>query len=470
MKPTTGKRRTWQSNRRQRSYRRTCARRLRFEPLENRYLLSGGTLSLDIAVDSIAENAGAMATTATVTGNNLNTKLTSSDGAAADEFGNSVSISGTTAVVGAPYDDEVGDSSGSAYIFEQTGGTWSEVDKLTADSGASGDMFGSSLSVSGTTAIVGAPGELDAAYGYGSAYIFEQSGGVWSQAARLTPLQAEFVGLGDLSGGSFFSRATDVSADGLTVVGFSESADGSQAFRWTAGGGITGLGNSGDLSHAWAVSADGSVAVGDRDYGVNGGIQPYRWDTTSGGGTPVYAGPSGGIAYDVSADGSVIVGRRSNDYGFRTPPYNTLKGPTHGWYGGAYAVSADGETVVGNGFTGAGGINWWEATKWEGPWNSYGGDVRGEGLGRLLGDSVALAISDDGTTIVGQSGAEAVRFGPGGIIGLGFLPGGHVSSATAVSADGSLIFGSAATGAFIWDESNGMRDLKRVLESEYGLE
>lgn len=62
MKPPAPKR--W--SRHQRSYRRTCARRLLFEPLEDRYLLSGGTLSLDIAADSIAENAGAAATTGTV--------------------------------------------------------------------------------------------------------------------------------------------------------------------------------------------------------------------------------------------------------------------------------------------------------------------------------------------------------------------------------------------------------------------
>ncbi len=134
-----------------------------------------------------------------------------------------------------------------------------------------------------------------------------------------------FVGLGDLPGGQYFSRATDVSADGLTVVGFSETAHGSQAFRWTAGGGLVGLGNSNDLSMAWAISGDGSVVVGSRDYGVGAEIriQPYRWDTTSGVGTPVDAGVSGGVAYDVSADGSVIVGRRrrargATDSGLKT--------------------------------------------------------------------------------------------------------------------------------------------------------
>ena len=300
-------------------------------------------------------------------------------------------------------------------------------------------------------------------------------------------VQAEnmFVGLGDLPGGSYFSRATDVSADGLTVVGFSETADGSQAFRWTAGEGLVGLGNPGDLSYAWAISGDGSVAVGSRDNGVNAEIriQPYRWDTTSGVGTPVDAWVSGGVAYDVSADGSVIVGRRegTGGYGFRTE--NSVGSPAlrspQGWYSAAYAVSADGEFVVGSGFRAEGtpytpGYRvWWEATKWDAPWPPWTAPHQafGEGLGRLGGgDSAALAISSDGTTIVGESGnQEAVRFEPGGVTGLGHLPGDSQSSARAVSADGSLVFGQSGGDAFIWDAVNGMRSLEDVLEIEYGL-
>jgi len=51
------------------------------------------------------------------------------------------------------------------------------------------------------------------------------------------------VGLGDLAGGIFASSALGVSANGLVVVGESESTSGTQAFRWTSGGGIVGLGD-----------------------------------------------------------------------------------------------------------------------------------------------------------------------------------------------------------------------------------
>ena len=73
------------------------------------------------------------------------------------------------------------------------------------------------------------------------------------------------VGLGDLPGGSFHSAANSVSADGSVVVGFSSSGNGNEAFIWTAGGGMVGIG---DLpggtfsSNAVDISADGSVVVG----------------------------------------------------------------------------------------------------------------------------------------------------------------------------------------------------------------
>ena len=66
-------------------------------------------------------------------------KLLAGDGAADDYFGYSVSISGDTAIVGAYWDDDNGDSSGSAYIFSRDQGgadNWGQVKKLTASDGA----------------------------------------------------------------------------------------------------------------------------------------------------------------------------------------------------------------------------------------------------------------------------------------------------------------------------------------------
>jgi FG-GAP repeat len=119
-------------------------------------------------------------------------KLTASDRAAVDSFGYSVSISGDTAVVGARYDDDKGSNSGSAYIFfRDHGGTdnWGEVEKLTASDGAEGENFGSSVSISGDTAIVGAKYDDDKGSESGSAYIFSRNhGGTdnWGEVKKLT--------------------------------------------------------------------------------------------------------------------------------------------------------------------------------------------------------------------------------------------------------------------------------------------
>ena len=141
------------------------------------------TLSLDIAADSIVENAGVAATTATVTRSNtdgLVARLTASDGAVHDDFGCSVSISGTTAIVGATNDD---DHSGSAYIFHYDGTTWNQQPKLTADDGVMLDQFGTSVSISGDHAVVGAVGDD---FYEGSAYIFHYDGTTWNQQPKLT--------------------------------------------------------------------------------------------------------------------------------------------------------------------------------------------------------------------------------------------------------------------------------------------
>ena len=84
-------------------------------------------------------------------------KLTASDAAVDDLFGFSVSVSGDTAVIGAFHDDDGGSDSGSAYVFTRSGGAWTQQAKLTASDAAAEDFFGYSVSVSGDTAVIGAP-------------------------------------------------------------------------------------------------------------------------------------------------------------------------------------------------------------------------------------------------------------------------------------------------------------------------
>lgn len=108
------------------------------------------------------------------------------DGAAGDKAGVSVAISGDYAIVGAYLDDvNANADQGSAYIFTRQGGTWSQQAKLTASDGATNDNFGNSVSISGDYAIVGAPKASGAWFLQGAAYVFVRSGTSWTQQAKL---------------------------------------------------------------------------------------------------------------------------------------------------------------------------------------------------------------------------------------------------------------------------------------------
>jgi hypothetical protein len=110
-------------------------------------------------------------------------KLTASDGAFFDLFGISVAVSGDTVVVGATANVGGVMRQGAAYVFTRSGGTWSQRQKLTAGDGGPGDDFGRSVATTGDTVIVSG---LLADDRRGAAYVFTQSGGTWTQAQKLT--------------------------------------------------------------------------------------------------------------------------------------------------------------------------------------------------------------------------------------------------------------------------------------------
>src|SRR5205085_1992319 len=118
-------------------------------------------------------------------------QLLAGDAAPSDEFGFAVGLSGSTAVVGAPGDDTAaGANAGSAYVFVR-GGAWIQQQKLTASDAAAGDQLGVAVSVSGDTAVVGANlDDIPAGVDAGSAYVFVRSGGVWTQQQKLTASDA----------------------------------------------------------------------------------------------------------------------------------------------------------------------------------------------------------------------------------------------------------------------------------------
>src|ERR1022692_4890587 len=129
-------------------------------------------------------------------------KLTASDGSLVNEFGISVSVSGDTAVVGAFQQQPVA----AAYVFVRSGTTWTQQQKLTASDPVAGDAFGTSVSVSGDTAVVGANRNNS----QGAAYVFVRNGTTWTQQQKLTA--------SDGVAGDFFGRSVSVD-QGTAVVG-----------------------------------------------------------------------------------------------------------------------------------------------------------------------------------------------------------------------------------------------------------
>lgn len=92
---------------------------------------------------------------------------------AGDQFGSSVDIFGNLAIVGSPYADTTAADSGAAYLFRRDGSEWSLVQELTPADGAEKDRFGTAVAIDGTTLVVTAPRDDDLGRNSGAAYVFE---------------------------------------------------------------------------------------------------------------------------------------------------------------------------------------------------------------------------------------------------------------------------------------------------------
>jgi FG-GAP repeat protein len=171
-------------------------------------------------------------------------KILPGDGAAADWFGISVTISDDTAVIGAFRDDDNGTNSGSAYVYLRNDGIWTQQAKLLADDGTEGDRFGISVSINGDTAVIGASGDDENGEISGSAYVFVYSAGTWTQQTKLL-----------LAKGTGFDNFGDsVSIDGNTaIIGtLGDDSGFGSAYVFTSGNGVW-------TQQAKLQAADGAV-------------------------------------------------------------------------------------------------------------------------------------------------------------------------------------------------------------------
>ena len=114
-------------------------------------------------------------------------KLVADDGAANNYFGQAAAIAGDNIVVGA-YGASVNGNAlqGAAYVYSNVGGTWTFVKKLVADDAVGGEFFGRSVAMSGTRALVGAPyAAVDGTPARGAVYVFDGSTSDWTQTGKV---------------------------------------------------------------------------------------------------------------------------------------------------------------------------------------------------------------------------------------------------------------------------------------------
>jgi hypothetical protein len=153
-------------------------------------------------------------------------ELTEPDPTGSDRYGSALGLSSSALVVGAPGHDA---QLGVAYFYGLSGTTWTLQSELAGSDPAGGDVYGTTIAVSGTTAVVGAPGTNNAQHknGHpGTAYVFVQSGGTWSQQAEIQP--------SGLHNGQVYGDVVAISSTGNTVAA---SAPGGTVWIFTNAGG-----------------------------------------------------------------------------------------------------------------------------------------------------------------------------------------------------------------------------------------
>jgi len=112
-------------------------------------------------------------------------KLTASDGEKYDHFSSDLSLDGNILVAGSKFDDDLGEASGSAYIFELEGGQWIEKQKILASDGEDNERFGGAISIKGDNLVIGSILDDDLGEASGSVYIFKLEGGQWIEKQKI---------------------------------------------------------------------------------------------------------------------------------------------------------------------------------------------------------------------------------------------------------------------------------------------
>ncbi len=244
------------------------------------------------------------------------TKITASDADSWDFFGNSVSISGDYAVVGASSDDEGESAAGAAYIFKRFGtNTWDSGTKVMASDARRDAYLGRSVAVSGEYVIVGAPGN---SYVEPGAYIFQES-----SKTESVPVSPKNVDVRPGDGSLEISWSPVSGASGYNIYLGTESG--------VSAGNYDELASSASNSYVWdgltnitvyyivvtAVNGNGESAESDEAIGTPISFQKIfspdtdKWDDL--GASTSISGDYAIVGYSSKYGGAVYIFRRTSD-------------------------------------------------------------------------------------------------------------------------------------------------------------
>jgi hypothetical protein len=224
-----------------------------------------GTLALIGASQPVFGNGAAYVFSHGETGWSEEAVLTASDGDADDQFGLSVALSGSVALIGAHQDDDHGDKSGAVYVFRHnwSAGQWEQEAKLTASDAAPGAGFGYSVSLDGDVALIGANNDMDFSES-GSAYVFRFDGAAWVEEAKLTapataPPEDDYGRSVAISGNTAIVGAQFDDAGGASSgAAYLYSCDGTQ---WSLAARLTASDHESGDTFATAVALGGETAL-----------------------------------------------------------------------------------------------------------------------------------------------------------------------------------------------------------------
>jgi hypothetical protein len=296
-------------------------------------------------------------------------------------------------VVGAPLEDSnaVGpngnqtnnqsSSSGAVYVFRRSGNLWMQEAYLKASNTGVQDMFGSSVSISGDTLVVGAFGEQSSATGVdgdqndnsapfaGAAYVFVRTGTNWTQQAYLKGSNTE--------ADDFFGQSVAISGDTVVVGAPEESSD------------ATGVNGAPDNNRALN---SGAAYVFVRS-GTNWTQQAYLKASNTG---PAVDGNNDAFGNSVAISGDkIVVGAYHEDSGARGPNANQLDNSSID-AGAAYVFQRN-------------GTNWSQSVylKASNPDSGYPyGDEFGWAVA-IDGDIVIVGARYEGSNATGVNGEQA---------------------------------------------------------------